>query len=70
METQYKIAVLDETGALNIHIMDINAIELRGEQIELSEDDDEIEAIESLLSDIYDLSSIQWGVINGINLKF
>ena len=69
METQYKIAVLDETGALNIHLMDINAIELRGEQIELSEDY-ETEVIGSLLSDIYDLSSIQWGVINGINLKF
>ncbi len=62
-----KVAVLTEEGSLNIHVFDINHIELTMEE---EKTDDESEALRILLSRSYSLCSIQWKEINQINFKF
>lgn len=60
------IAVLTEDGDLNILTFDVNHVELTMED---QGTDDENEALEVLLSGSYDLSSIQWQEIKGVNLR-
>ncbi|MCD4831687.1 MAG: hypothetical protein K8R02_07785 [Anaerohalosphaeraceae bacterium] len=61
------LAVLTEEGSLNIHAIDVNQIELTMEE---EDTDDENDALDVLLSRLYNLDSIQWQVIEKINLKF
>lgn len=62
-----KVAVLTEEGNLNLHAFDIN---LRAVMMQRGEADQESEAVEVLLSQIYDLEAISWQVFKRINLKF
>ncbi len=66
-EDTRKVAVLTEEGSLNIHVFDINQIEVTMEE---GNTDDESEALRTLLSRSYSLCSIQWQEINQINFKF
>jgi hypothetical protein len=62
-----KVAVLTEEGNLNLHAFDLN---LTAVMMQRREADQESEAVEVLLSQIYDLEAISWQVIKRINLKF
>lgn len=62
-----KVAVLTEEGNLNLHAFDLN---LTAFMMQQREADQESEAVEVLLSQIYDLEAISWQVIKRINLKF
>ncbi len=59
------IAVLTEKGDLNIHIVDAE----RMESVMKEEMSDEYEAMEAVLSTIYDLCAIQWQEIKKISIR-
>lgn len=59
------IAVLTEKGDLNIHIVDADQME----SVMKEEMSDEYEAMEAILSTVYDLCSIQWQEIKQISIR-
>ena len=61
------ISVLTEEGDLNIHLLDINHINLTMQESRIN---DENIVITDILSKLYYANSIQWQEIKRINLKF
>ena len=65
-DTMRTIAVLTEDGDLNIHLFDAKFVETT---METEAFEDETDAFEYILSEMYSLCSIQWQEIHQIQFK-